>query len=74
MIFRRRGICAGPNGSGTGWTDGDGVRPRLRVLDDLASDLLDGDGVRGSEEKRFSPVVRVPLKLLGGGLGVLPSS
>jgi hypothetical protein len=71
MIFRRRGICW-IDGSGTSATDGEGL-PRLRVLDDRASDLVDGDGVRGSEEKRFKLLVRFVLKPFAGGLGATPS-
>lgn len=60
---------------GEGRFGGDGV-PEYSVLvlfdDDRFTLLLDDDGVRGRDENRFRFVVILFLRLLGGGLGVLP--
>jgi len=60
------GICTGSNGDGV--LD-DGCAPADRRRDDF-DDLDDKEGVRGSDENLFRFVVKLFLKLLGGGLGV----
>lgn len=61
------------NENGTG-SDGDGVLAECCALSDKRFDDLDDlddmEGVRGSEDNRFRFVVKLFLKLLGGGLGV----
>lgn len=60
------GSCTGSDGDDV-LEDGDAPADNRR--DDF-DDLDDKDGVRGSDENRLRFVVRLFLKLLGGGLGV----
>lgn len=60
------GSCTGSNGDEV---LEDGCAPADRRRDDF-DDLDDKEGVRGSDENRFRFVVKLFLKLLGGGLGV----
>lgn len=50
--------------------DGDGVLDvRIVPTDDRLPDRGDPDGGRGNEENRLRLIVKLFLKLLGGGLG-----